>query len=131
WDFGDGQTSTDPNPQHSYSTVSTFEVMYIASSACTSDTTYLSVNVTSLLSIPDQQGLGQIRLTQDANGVSISNKGESNIRLELLDISGRVLATYLVAAKCNHTISSSLKSGIYLIRASTDKASRTFRFVNR
>jgi gliding motility-associated-like protein len=38
WDFGDGSTSTDENPQHHYSTLDTFEVTLIACNGYCCDT---------------------------------------------------------------------------------------------
>ncbi len=48
WDFGDGNTSTDPNPQHTYTTAGIFDVMYIAidTASCNgADTSYVTVTV--------------------------------------------------------------------------------------
>lgn len=45
WDFGDGNTSTAPNPQHSYSSSGTFAVTLVASNACGSNQFTTSVEV--------------------------------------------------------------------------------------
>jgi len=45
WDFGDFDTSTDPNPVHTYFGEGTYSVRLIASTACTTDTIVKIVNV--------------------------------------------------------------------------------------
>lgn len=46
WDFGDGNTSTQQNPTHSYTASGTYTVCLIASSLCGSDTICNNVTVT-------------------------------------------------------------------------------------
>jgi PKD repeat protein len=48
WDFGDGGTSTQQNPIHSYPQPGTYTVCLIATSPCGSDTTCASVTVCAL-----------------------------------------------------------------------------------
>lgn len=48
WDFGDGQTSTDENPQITYAANGTYTVSLISESPCDSDTTTASVTISSL-----------------------------------------------------------------------------------
>jgi PKD repeat protein len=51
WDFGDGNTSTQQNPSHTYASTGTFNVCLIASNACGADTTCGTVTICSQLSI--------------------------------------------------------------------------------
>ncbi|MBK9107452.1 MAG: PKD domain-containing protein [Saprospiraceae bacterium] len=44
WDFGDSQTSTQENPSHTY-TEGRYDVMYITSNACGSDTAFTQVTI--------------------------------------------------------------------------------------
>jgi PKD repeat protein len=44
WDFGDGTTSTAPNPSHTYAQ-GRFEVTYISSNGCGSDTAYSQLTI--------------------------------------------------------------------------------------
>jgi PKD repeat protein len=43
WDFGDGNSSTAENPSHTYATQGTFVVSLVASSACDSDTSTMTI----------------------------------------------------------------------------------------
>ncbi len=46
WDFGDFQTSTDPNPAHDYFNISnSYTVMLVAMNDCNSDTIYQTITV--------------------------------------------------------------------------------------
>ncbi|MDX2245568.1 MAG: PKD domain-containing protein, partial [Bacteroidia bacterium] len=48
WDFGDGNTSTDPNPTHTYQFTGSFQVTQIVTNACGSDTLIQVVGPTSI-----------------------------------------------------------------------------------
>ena len=47
WDFGDGNTSTDPAPMHNYSQTGTYPVLLIADDGCSTDSSQQSVTVTA------------------------------------------------------------------------------------
>lgn len=45
WDFGDGNTSTEENPSHTYDTEGTYQICYTVTTDCGSDTTCKEVSV--------------------------------------------------------------------------------------
>ena len=45
WDFGDGNTSTETNPEHTYTTSATFDVSLIATNDCGADTISHSITI--------------------------------------------------------------------------------------
>ena len=45
WDFGDGNSSTDPNPSHTYFTPGTYTVCLTVSNACGSNTSCETITV--------------------------------------------------------------------------------------
>lgn len=47
WDFGDGNTSTQQNPTHTYAADGTYTACLIAANACDADTVCMSVTVTT------------------------------------------------------------------------------------
>lgn len=52
WDFGDGNQSTDINPQHSYRSPGEYDVTLITSNSCRTDTIRKQVTITTTLSAP-------------------------------------------------------------------------------
>ena len=48
WNFGDGQTSTDPNPAHDYGAFGTYTVMLIASNSCGNDTSEVVIVLSTI-----------------------------------------------------------------------------------
>lgn len=48
WDFGDGNTSTMQNPQHTYATSGSYTVCLTVTTACGSDSSCTTINVTSV-----------------------------------------------------------------------------------
>jgi PKD repeat protein len=52
WDFGDGQTSTQVNPSHTYPAAGTYTVCLIANSPCGADTLCQSVTITCPMPVP-------------------------------------------------------------------------------
>jgi len=63
WDFGDGNTGTTENPQHTYASGSTYVVQHIASSVCDADTSYLEVVLNPFgVGISNVSGLSEIQI---------------------------------------------------------------------
>lgn len=52
WSFGDGLTSTQTNPVHTYAQAATYQVMLIAANGLIADTGYMAVTVHALPSTP-------------------------------------------------------------------------------
>ncbi len=51
WKFGDGNSSTDPNPSHTYSANGTYDACLIATNSCNADTTCQSITIS--VTVPD------------------------------------------------------------------------------
>jgi len=114
WDFGDGVTSTDENPTHSYTSNGTFTVTMIAESPCDTDTTVSSI-VIGLAGIDD---LSAHALTMKTHAEGVYEiVGENKIeKIEVWSITG---------AKMNvvsqSIIDLSLESkGVYFINVSVE-----------
>lgn len=74
WDFGDGGTSTAPNPSHTYAADGSFNVRLIASNACGSDTITKSVLVITV----DANVTG---LTAPVSGCNLTASTQVRIRV--------------------------------------------------
>jgi PKD repeat protein len=96
WEFGDGETSTDPNPTHLYTADGTYTVTLTVSNGDCEDVSTLDVQIVSVgtTDIPQLQdftlspnpGTGQFTLNINLNQAS-------DVRIQVLDVLGRVVWT--------------------------------------
>jgi len=103
WDFGDGDTSTEQNPSHTYTTVDTFTVTLIAGNSCSSDTLVFvdAVKVTAI------SGVGDVVPTRYVLEQNVPNPFNpmttiyfelpepATVSLRVYDISGRLVRSLL------------------------------------
>lgn len=120
WDFGDGTTSTEVNPIHTFSGSGTFWVNLIVSNICGADTIAILVNTTSISTIEESDKLavypnpnnGEFIIELDAE----NNLEDAEIRIT--DLNGRVKYTELIpvtSSKLVKAIKPQLSSGIYML----------------
>lgn len=64
WDFGDGNTSTQENPTHTYGVLGTYTVCLTATNACGTDSTCGSISVAPACDNPTGQSVSNIQGTQ-------------------------------------------------------------------
>lgn len=129
WNFGDGSTSQEVNPVHTYSTADTYTVMHVANSNCDSDTSYSEVMVNGPSGIADVNLLNSIGLNRVGEGISIFNPLETRIQLELIDAAGRSIHSRVVEARSTGQVALPSTSNLYLIRVTDGKSSLVRRFV--
>ncbi|MBK7388380.1 MAG: PKD domain-containing protein [Bacteroidetes bacterium] len=67
WNFGDGTTSTDNDPTHTYSSSGTYNVLLTSIGVCNTDTQFVSINVTLPI-----QAVSAFAITSNTCGDSIS-----------------------------------------------------------
>jgi len=122
WDFGDGNTSTDTNPTHTYAIPDVYQVRHIALSSCSPDTSEQTVSVfaTSVQEVtgfsavifPNPgKGIFQIRLNGlDATAVSA---------LEVRDLQGRLVYHEHISAGLSEAqhqvVLNDLAAGMYVV----------------
>jgi hypothetical protein len=115
WNFGDGSTSTENDPQHTYSSNGMFIVQLIAYNECGDDTLSFQVEVS---------GLG---LQENSNELIIKTMGDGVYRIEglktdgmvhLIDLNGRemILSRKVIGQKELVIDLSSHPKGMYIIR---------------
>lgn len=128
WDFGDGSTSTDINPQHQYGTNGTYTITLTAESECNSAT------VTQLITINTANVLvndaSQLMLKQYADGDVIISGLTVPSEIALYTQNGQLLQF-----KKEYSVSALLElsqygNGIYLIRISSKTGVTDFKVVH-
>lgn len=124
WDFGDGTTSTDPNPSHQYDTTGTYQVTLIVTNFCGSDTATVSVegigNETGIPELEQGQGLAVYPNPAEQN-LYLKNPG--NLKLYEYNVVN-ALGQTLLKGNWNKTRSVNLKTlapGTYFLRIHTEK----------
>jgi PKD repeat protein len=91
WNFGDGNTSTDFEPSHTYETPDMFNVFLVASSWCGADTMYLMVDLEYLSLDQMQQTLGFKLYPNPSSGVFFLESDFINEDYVVLDAQGRIV----------------------------------------
>jgi len=111
WNFGDGATSTEKDPIHTYTKGGVFTVTLTASNSGSTDT----LVQTDLLTIIGASSVASVdfdkySISSNINRIYIDGVTKN---VELFDISGRRIQTENVVGKF---ISNSMNSGLYIIR---------------
>ena len=118
WTFGDGNTSTDQNPTHTYAAEGTYTVCLIVTKMCgTSDTLCQDItidfsgideNTTLILNgYPNPtDGLFRIDFTTDLQ----------DAQLEITDLAGKIIRTERVSGTSTQVDATELSAGFYKVR---------------
>jgi hypothetical protein len=125
WDFGDGTTSTDEDPTHTYTADGTYTVTLTVSSDCGSDT--FTQDITIVITVLIEQ-LKPVEMTVYPNpvrdNVTLKLSGDGKGYIALYDITGKeVLRKNIVlngSAQSHRIDVSTLALGIYEIQVKTD-----------
>ncbi len=126
WDFGDGTTSTDINPEHEFENFlgQTFEVCLTTSNGC--DTNQYCESV--LLTITGLKTLDEVGIKAYPNPnegqlfIDFSQADKGDYRIEIFDITGkRILNTSYNSLQSGSIVEHQIdKAGNYLIRITAD-----------
>lgn len=97
WNFADGSAvDTTQNPTHQFPDNGTYFVRLIVSNDCGSDTIIHSVYVNKALSVNNENANQNISIypnpTTDYINVSLENKEQGDIQLDIIDMTGKVIS---------------------------------------
>ncbi len=126
WDFGDGDTSHQVNPQHLYGSGGDYTVQLIVYNGCSSDTFNMNISITG---IPDPGNLS-VNLYPNPNQgyflLRIDHLNSEKIMLSLSGISGAVLLERTLASNKPSLQEdfdlSHYAKGIYLLKIKCEEA---------
>jgi PKD repeat protein len=129
WYFGDGDSSDLSNPKHQYVNANNREVKLIATGVCSSDDTTITLrNFTNLKSSINEMDLFKISPNPSQGEFSIISPIEVKLRIEISDISGRLLINQewmsnLTSANYNFT------PGIYTVKIIYEDQVKVFKWL--
>jgi hypothetical protein len=122
WNFGDGDTSTAANPVHDFPASGLYTVTLIASHCNVSDTTVQTINAVAA-GIPSA-GNQNLLLTVYPNPTQnnfVIDLPQQNFSVEISDATGRKVYSEKNISGRREIDCSGFESGIYFIRAVTEK----------
>lgn len=134
WNFGDGNTSTDFEPNYSYSDTGSVNMYLVASNNCSSDTAFLTLNSVDVQELDNQRALKVYpNPVSDRLFVEFSSPVVS---CKILSVSGADIALNEEMVHAHSTVASidvsHLKNGHYFLSAVTEDGSLFFqRFLKR
>ncbi|MEM1318668.1 MAG: S8 family serine peptidase [Bacteroidota bacterium] len=136
WDFGDGNTSTDINPVHTYAAPGDYDVILTLSNAC--DTLEIEKEVSiSIVSIFDPQLQHSVQVMPNPNRGHFDLQLLSNVAeqldIRLLDNQGRlILQKTFNSAAGQQTLQFTeerLPAGLYFLRLSNGQQNKTLKVI--
>lgn len=122
WDFGDGSSSMDVNPSHTYDTTGSYTVILISSNACGQDTLVQEIDVNGWATSISPEVVEQFLKIHPNPGssyieVNFLHRIFMGETIQLYDIQGRLLRDYGIIDQSSLRISrDKFVSGIYFLR---------------
>ncbi len=135
WDFGDGNTSNQQNPTHTYATDSSYLVTLVVVNYC-GDFSVFNTNIATV-GIADFSNSSSITVypnpSKGAFTLNLSNLKSENIEINIFDQLGRVVFTQDLSDNDqigNYSIDLTGETkGVYFLRVSSDKGIITRKLV--
>jgi PKD repeat protein len=139
WNFGDGNTSTAPSPQHTYGSNNIYNTYLIAYNTCGSDTSYLDIDLL-FLSNGEVIKVNHFKIFPNPSdnffNISLSDINEGNIECVLMDAQGKIVFQSKLESVHQNVFKvdvSELANGSYylIIKTKSGKTSHEKIIVNR
>jgi PKD repeat protein len=138
WNFGDGATSTDQNPSHTFAVSATYEVCLTVDEVCGTDTVCknLDINVTNIADLSAFRNFSVYpNPTQGALVIEAQVLRPTEVRVSIMDQVGKTImsrghdqapGTY----RADFDLSA-LPAGVYLLRIESEGEARTVKLVRQ
>lgn len=133
WEFGDGMTSTDVSPVHTYAQPGEYEVTLTCSNLCFDTTTTVMLNVGTVTDVEELLSIDASIRNVSVESVILNCQlpTSAHVNLTVFDMAGRTTYVERVGTtnKFSKTIDlSSFQTGIYLLRIDAGSSSKVLRF---
>jgi PKD repeat protein len=118
WDFGDGNTSTVPEPIHVYDFPGgTYTVTMVVSNNCGTDTLRKSITANETTGITSLNGEEEVAVFPNpaSDNFSISSSSNENLLSEIYDVTGKLSKTVRWKSRIDVDISD-FNGGIYIVK---------------
>ncbi|MCB9285097.1 MAG: T9SS type A sorting domain-containing protein [Lewinellaceae bacterium] len=131
WNFGDGNTSAEQHPEHSYAESGTYEVCLTASNVCTSSEVCMSVEVTV-------SGLSELQLptlkaypnpVADMLTIEFEEQPSDPMQFNMFTMTGQLVRTSLLQEKVSIVDLSEIEAGMYFARLKNRNAETSFKIM--
>ncbi len=135
WDFGDGNTSTDKDPTHTYVNGGTYTVKLVAMSGCGSDSDTYQISVVSVAEVLRKvEAKVYPNPAQNTVNVEFDMATAENVKVTVSDITGKVVVNAYEADNAFGTQNvrintSSLNTGVYFVNIATPTSMGTTKVV--
>lgn len=130
WDFGDGTTSTQEHPTHTYENNGTYQVS-LSSNACDETSTKIqSVEISSLSNTDFKEEQLRMYPNPSADFVYLTTTDGSSIRI--FDNTGKELKTTISQTENTYRLDiSAFSNGVYFIQVQRDNHTQTFKIFKK
>lgn len=129
WNFGDGETSTEANPQHSFPGEGTYPVRLIVSNGCSSDTISKSVSIVALGFDERENQSWRIFPNPATKDVMIQAAEPTRFHITVYSSSGQIVKAFDEEGQLIKLDFSELPTGVYQIMCSSARERRIFRIM--
>lgn len=131
WNFGDGNTSFDENPTHSYTTPGFYTITLVAETNGCENTKTETIEVRTSTTISEMEELGYNIITNDDNLIiSIEDKILNGV-IKLTTINGKEVYKTNLNSKNTIVNTTEYASGVYLITISSQDKQTTQKVIIR
>ena len=137
WDFGDGNTSTESNPMHTYDAPGTYNVILQVAGPCGFDNVVLTVEVDNIVSIADLDFVESFNIFPNPNQgtfhILMQGESKDQVTIDFMNILGQVIETNVFSFKSGELREkfeiNDLADGVYLVKISSGEQSQFHKLI--